>query len=167
MCCKLFGIPELAKPRHEWCSHCDVGKGCRKYEERPQSCRDFVCGYLVDPQVPEHWKPSKSRMVLTSENGGHRLVIHVDTGRLDAWRKAPYYAEIKHIAAQAARLKNQVILWQGREAYAILPDRDKRLGAIRDGQIIVTTERDGPGGGDLDVVVVEPDDPLARQTSVR
>ena len=162
MCCKLFGIPELAKPRHEWCGHCDVGKGCRAYETRPKSCRDFVCGYLVDAQVPEHWKPSKSRMVLTSENGGRRLVIHVDTGRIDAWKKAPFYSEIKNLAVQAARLRNQIILWQGREAIAILPDREKRLGPIGDGQIIVTTERDGPGGGDLDVVVVDADDPLVQ-----
>ncbi len=157
MCCKIFGIPELAKPKHEWCAHCAIGSGCKIYETRPQSCRDFVCGWLVDASVPEHWKPSKSRMVLTSEDDGRRLVINVDTGRLDAWRKEPYYGEIKKLAANVARNRGQLILWQGRNAIAILPGREKHLGPIAPGQIIVTTERDGPGGGDLDVEVMDAD----------
>jgi hypothetical protein len=155
MCCKIFGIPELAKPKHEWCPHCAVGSGCKIYETRPQSCRDFVCGWLVDAAIPEHWKPSKSRMVLTTEDDGRRLVVHVDTGRLDAWKKQPYYGELKKLAANVARQKGQLILWQGKNAIAILPDRDKHLGPIAAGQIIVTTERDGPGGGDLDVEVMD------------
>lgn len=155
LCCKIFGIPELAKPRHQWCSHCAIGEGCRIYEARPASCREFVCGWLVDASVPEHWKPSTSRMVLTSENGGARLVIHVDTGRIDAWRKAPYYAEIKRLAAAIAQNRGQLILWQGRNAIAILPDREKFLGPVGEGQVIVTTEADVPGGGNLDVEVMD------------
>lgn len=161
MCCKIFGIPELSKPRHQWCVHCSIGVGCKIYDQRPKSCREFFCGYLVDERVPEHWKPSKSRMVLTSEDNGRRLVIDVDPGRLDAWKKAPYYAEIKKMAVAAVRNRGQVILWQGKNAIAILPDREKHLGPISAGQIIVTTERDGPGGGDLDVEVIDADDPRA------
>ncbi len=163
LCCKIFGIPELEKPRHEWCGHCDIGKGCRIYETRPTSCREFVCGWLIDGSVPEHWKPAKSRMVLTTEDGGRRLVINVDTGRLDAWRKAPYYAEIKRMAAAMARSRGQVIVWQGRNAIAILPDRDKPLGPVAPGQIIVTTESAGPGGGDIDVEVMTPEELAAAQ----
>ena len=159
MCCKIFGIPELAKPRHQWCAHCTIGVGCQIYDSRPASCREFVCGYLVDAGVPEHWKPSRSRMVLTTEDDGRRLVIHVDTGRLDAWRKPPYYAEIKRLAGQAARNGGQVIVWQGPNAIAVLPDREKFLGPIAEGKIIVTTERDGPGGGSYDVEVMDADDP--------
>jgi hypothetical protein len=155
LCCKIFGIPELAKPRHQWCGHCAIGTGCKIYGTRPQSCREFVCGYLVDASVPEHWKPAKSRMVLTSEDDGRRLVIHVDTGRLDAWRKPPYYAEIKRMAAAMARIRGQLIVWQGPNAIAILPDHDKPLGPVPAGKIIVTTERDGPGGGELDVEVMD------------
>lgn len=154
LCCKIFGIPELEKPRHEWCAHCEIGKGCRIYETRPASCREFVCGWLIDGTVPEHWRPAKSRMVLTTEDGGRRLVINVDAGRLDAWKKPPYYAEIKRMAAAMAQSRGQVIVWQGRNAIAVLPDRDKPLGPIAPGQIIVTTERDGPGGGDIDVEVM-------------
>jgi hypothetical protein len=159
MCCKIFGIPELAKPRHKWCAQCEIGVGCRIYADRPPSCREFVCGWLIDPAVPEHWKPTRARMVLTTEDDGRRLVIHLDAGRPDAWRKPPYYAEIKHLAREAARGGRQLILWQGPNAIAILPDREKFLGPVAPGQIIVTTERDRPGGGELDVEVMNADDP--------
>jgi hypothetical protein len=162
MCCRIFGIPELEKPKHQWCSHCEVGVGCKIYERRPASCRDFVCGWLVDARIPEHWKPAKSRMVLTTEDEGRRLVVHVDTSRLDAWRKSPYYAEIKQMAVDAARHRRQVIVWQGPNAIAILPERDKYLGPVGAGQVIVTTESAIPGGGDLDVEVVEAAPPPAR-----
>lgn len=154
LCCKIFGIPEIDKPRFQWCGHCAIGEGCRIYETRPATCRAFVCGWLVDGTVPDHWKPSESRMVLTSEHGGRRLVIYVDTGRLDAWKKPPYYAEIKRTAAAMARSGGQVIVWQGPNAIAILPDRDKPLGPVAPGQIIATTARKGPGGGELDVKVM-------------
>ena len=163
LCCKIFGIPELEKPRHAWCAHCEIGKGCRIYETRPASCREFVCGWLIDGTVPEHWRPAKSRMVLTTEDGGRRLVINVDAGRLDAWKKPPYYAEIKRMAAAMAQSRGQVIVWQGRNAIAVLPGRDKPLGPIAPGQIIVTTERDGPGGGDIDVEVMTAEELAAAQ----
>lgn len=155
LCCKIFAIPELPKPRHEWCRHCDVGRGCRIYDARPQTCRDFYCGYLLMPNLPEHWKPSRSRMVLTWESHANRMVINVDGGRPDAWKKEPYYTQIKKWAAAAIRNRGQLLLWQGKDAIAILPDRDKFLGPLRAGQAIVIVEKRGPGGIELDAEVVE------------
>jgi hypothetical protein len=156
LCCKIFAIPELAKPRHEWCKHCDVGKGCKVYETRPHTCRDFFCGYLLMPDLPEHWKPSRSRMVLTWESDANRMVINVDGGRPDAWKKEPYYAQIKKWAVAAVRSRGQILLWQGKEAFAILPNRDVFLGPLRTGQGIAIVERRGPGGAiELDAIVVE------------
>jgi hypothetical protein len=63
------------------------------------------------------------------------------------------------MAAAIARNRGQLILWQGRNAIAILPDREKFLGPIGEGQVIVTTEADVPGGGNLDVEVIDADDP--------
>src|SRR6185503_3780821 len=155
LCCKIFAILELAKPRHEWCSQCDIGKGCRVYETRPPSCRDFFCGYLLRAHIGEHWKPSRSRMVLTWESHANRLVINVDSGRPDAWKKPPYYAEIKAWAAAAVRNRGQLLVWQGKDALAILPDRDVFLGSLRQGQGIAIVGRPGPNGSGLDAVVVE------------
>jgi len=42
-------IRSLDKPAGKWCDHCAIGSGCKIYEERPQDCRDFHCGYLRLP----------------------------------------------------------------------------------------------------------------------
>jgi hypothetical protein len=52
-----------------------------------------------------------------------------------------------------------VIVWQGRKAIAVLPDRDKDLGEVRADQYIVTTEIMGRDGVTLDVVALDGGDP--------
>lgn len=155
LCCKIFEIPEIAKPRHVWCGHCDVGKGCKIYETRPATCRDFHCGYLLMATLPEHWKPSRSRLVLTWESHANRMVVNVDPGRPDAWRKEPYYGQIKRWALAAVRSRGQLIVWQGRDCVAVLPDRDVFLGPLRQGQAIVVMGHPVPDGSGLSVEVHE------------
>lgn len=47
-CCTVMAVPELKKPAGKGCDHlCTLG--CEKYEGRPQSCRDFACLWLLDP----------------------------------------------------------------------------------------------------------------------
>jgi len=159
LCCKIFAIPEMPKQRHEWCRHCDIGKGCRIYDTRPETCRDFFCGYLLMPNLPEHWKPSRSRMVLTWESHANRMVINVDSGRPDAWRKEPYYAQIKKWAVAARQNRGELLLWQGRDAVVVLPDREVFVGALRAGQSIAILEKKGPGGIEYDVKVLEAANP--------
>jgi len=42
MCCKLPSVKNLKKD-YEWCKHCEIGVGCKIYEERPKQCKDFYC----------------------------------------------------------------------------------------------------------------------------
>ena len=46
-CCRIFDIPELKKPAGKWCEHCEIGRGCTIYSERPQMCIDFECLWLL------------------------------------------------------------------------------------------------------------------------
>ena len=153
LCCKIFAVPELPKPRHEWCGHGAIGKGCKIYAARPQTCRDFFCGYLLMPNIGEHWKPSRSRMVVTWESHANRMVINVDGGRPDAWKKPPYYADVKKWALLAVQNRGQLLVWQGKDAVAVLPDRDVFLGPLRQGQAVVVLGHPGPGGSGLSVEV--------------
>src|SRR5258706_966131 len=123
MCCKTMRVPEFEKPVDKWCAHCIKGKGCAIYEERPVSCREFLCVYLLDGTLAEHWKPDHSRMVL-SNSVETVLRVLVDPDRPDAWRRQPYYAELKKWALNAARLKSIVIVSVGENMTVILPDRD-------------------------------------------
>ena len=127
MCCKLPEIPELAKPKQQWCSNCDIGKGCKIYAERPETCREFYCHYLLDKNLDEHWKPSRSRMIVTFNRRKSWLRIDVDPARPNAWRGEPYYSDLKRWARNAQRVNEHVVVVVGDTGTLVLPDGEKRL----------------------------------------
>ncbi|HEY6259004.1 MAG TPA: YkgJ family cysteine cluster protein [Xanthobacteraceae bacterium] len=107
LCCKLLSIEGLEdRPGWTWCKHCRPGKGgCSIYDNRPDACRNFVCGWLsgaldcvLDPQ---RWHPAKARMMLTAEAVAAEVhvVIHVDANFPDRWREPPYGEDIRRLAA--------------------------------------------------------------------
>lgn len=93
-------------------------------------------------------------MVLTWEGHANRMVINVDSGRPDAWRKEPYYAQIKRWALAAVRNRSQLLIWQGKDAIVVLPDREVFVGLLEAGKEIAIVGRPGPGGVGLEVEVV-------------
>ena len=159
LCCKLLIIEEVDKPRNEWCRHCNPKKGCTIYDQRPQTCRTFHCGYLFIPDLSDDWKPAKSKFLITFEEAANRIVINVDPARPGAWMEEPYYSRIKQWSKDAAPARGQVLVWINNHTIAVLPDRDKDLGIVRPDQIIRTLETRGPHGLSLDVVVVDRVDP--------
>ena len=62
-CCKALEVVELTKPLGKWCQHCSIGKGCKIYAERPQSCRDFRCEWLKGLGEEED-RPDRIRVIL-------------------------------------------------------------------------------------------------------
>lgn len=160
LCCKLMKVTELKKPALKWCKHCDVGVGCRIYENRPNECQQFSCMYLLDENLDEHWNPLKSKMVLAYEPDQNRFAIHVDPGRKDSWRKEPYYSQIKSWANSFTENKDLVIVSQGSELIAVVPGREINLGKVEVNQSIITSVRIGPNGREFDVQVAEKGDPV-------
>jgi hypothetical protein len=126
MCCMLLIIPALDKPKNTWCRHCTTRKGCDIYEQRPNECRSFHCGYLSFPELGEEWKPSRSKIVLAPELNGKRITAYVDPSRPDAWRKEPYYSTLKKWA-RSRPPGGQVVVCIDDHMYMILPDREVRL----------------------------------------
>jgi hypothetical protein len=159
LCCKVLSIGELGKPQGEWCRHCDIGRSCKVYDDRPSECRTFYCGYLTWPMTDDHWVPARCKMVIVSELDGNRVAIHVDPGRPNAWREQPYYDEIKQWAVFAARDALQVVVCIGKRAIVILPDHDEDLGLVADDERIITLERRGPNGNILEAPKLKADDP--------
>jgi hypothetical protein len=159
LCCKLLIVKDLAKPLGEWCQHCDIGRGCRIYDERPAECRTFFCGYLTSPSTDEHWFPARCKMVILSEFDGKRVAIHVDPDRPSAWREQPYYDEIKEWARFAAPQKRQVVVCIRNRAIVILPDEDVDLGPIADDEQIFISETLEHGRLRLRAMKIRADDP--------
>lgn len=164
LCCKLLNIQSLQKPRLIWCKHCDVGVGCTIYEQRPGECGDFYCTYRVSPELGDEWKPSICNMVVNFESGIRRVNVSVDPEFSDVWRREPYYSQIKAMALHMLRSEGHLLVWEGDEPIAILPDRDVRLGRGPD-NIIVVRGRSTPTGEEYDAIALAPDDPrLAELT---
>ena len=101
-CCRTMAITELAKPAHEWCKHCSIGKGCNIYAERPASCRSFNCLWLqVAPEVLDaSYRPDRLKVVFTTDRKG-TLIAHCDPGT--NWRR-PKVMELLRRAANGHSL---------------------------------------------------------------
>jgi hypothetical protein len=162
LCCKLLEVAPLEKPRAVWCTHCDQKRGCGIYNDRPQACRTFYCGYRRLPQIDERWNPAKAKLLVNYEAGAHRVAVHVDPARPAAWRAEPYYSTLKQWARRAAAEGGSVVVWVGPNVTLVLPHMDKELGAVRDDQYIVPVERHTSQGKVVDFEVVDASDPRAK-----
>lgn len=94
ICCKVMKIQELDKPGNVWCKHCEIGVGCRSYEDRPESCRVYECVWLKSQRfpnpIPGELRPDKSRVVIGTMNDGDDVVLYVTQDRPDAWKKGEF-----------------------------------------------------------------------------
>jgi hypothetical protein len=112
------------------CEHCTEAGGCRIYPDRPTECRQFYCGYLLDPTLDECWKPSKSKLVVAFAEHPYAVAIHVDAGSPNAWRKEPFYSQIRRWAVLAARTGTRVVVWQGDTKIIVPAEPDPAVRAI-------------------------------------
>jgi uncharacterized protein len=101
LCCSLLGIVELKKPVFTICKHCVIGKGCKIYEVRPQTCAEFYCSYRISADLPEYWNPKICGMVLHRDaNSGTDIIsIICSNSAKHRWKQEPYWNDIKQIAA--------------------------------------------------------------------
>jgi hypothetical protein len=138
LCCKLFPVPELAKPSGRWCQHIAQGKGCGIHETRPDVCRSFWCQWIENPDLGPEWKPEISRFVLSIYPGSNSLAVTVDPTNPASWRREPYLSALRRFAVAALQQGDQVIVFKGDQATAILPSGEIELGKISPGSKIVT-----------------------------
>src|ERR1700686_1606134 len=86
LCCKVMSIIALKKPSDVMCSHAVPGKGCTIREQRPLCCRQFFCGWRLDPNIDALWKPDISGFVLTISLRYGAMLVMVDPTRPLAWK---------------------------------------------------------------------------------
>lgn len=135
LCCKVMAIEELAKPAGSWCPHCQPRRGCQVYAGRPTECRNFNCLWLVNDRLDQRWKPSRSRIVLTTSEDG--IEVRCDPGFPDAWRKEPFRSEVQQWAIAGETLDVTVVVISGARMILVTPEREFDLGIVRPDQRIV------------------------------
>jgi hypothetical protein len=135
LCCKVMAIEELAKPVSSWCPHCKPGCGCLIHADRPAECRAFSCLWLVNEQLDERWKPSRSKLVLTTSEDG--IEIRCDPGFPDAWRKEPFRGQMHQWAISGETHDATVLVIIGPKMILVAPDREFDLGVVQPDERIV------------------------------
>jgi hypothetical protein len=111
-CCKLLAINELKKRPGDECPHVARGLGCKIYAQRPGSCRNFICGWLLDPNMGPDLKPENCHVVFYQQNG-QNIVACSDADYPDAWRK-PNVTEFLHRMARAIAPHRVILYEKGR-----------------------------------------------------
>ena len=101
LCCKLAYIPELNKSIDSWCRHARPGAGgCSIYPDRPTSCRNFTCGWLVGArELGDEWFSARCKMIVSPREPRYNLaergmLVTVDPAYPNAWRRKPYYVQL-------------------------------------------------------------------------
>ena len=165
LCCKVLAVHGASKPKRQWCKHCKVGKGCAIYADRPQDCRDFNCMYISGGAgaLGEHWFPAQSKMIVCADPTIPRIEIQVDDGRADAWRREPFYSEIKAWSRAALRDGGQVMVCLPDRTIVILPQEDVDLGKLEESDRILWSERMTASGPVPHVEKALPGDPRLAQ----
>ncbi|QPF94299.1 hypothetical protein [Bradyrhizobium commune] len=135
LCCKVMAIEALAKPANVWCPRCSPGRGCAIYAARPDECASFNCLWRVNDLLDDRWKPSRSKLVLTTSDDG--IEIRCDPGFPNAWRKEPYASEIRAWAAEGGTNDMTVVVIVGQRMILVTPEREFDLGIVGPDERIV------------------------------
>jgi Fe-S-cluster containining protein len=133
LCCKVAAVEEVGKPNGAWCQHCLKGQRCTIYPSRPQSCRSFYCQWMLEKGLGPEWKPERAKFALVKTERGRRLTALVDPGFPTAWRRSPYYENLKRWSQETVRRMPEVFLVDvliGAHSIVVLPDREIDLGNL-------------------------------------
>ena len=123
-CCRFLGVADLKpepKPPGIWCQHCAIGKGCKIYEARPESCRSFACLWLQDQRgnLGDDMRPDRCKVMLVPNPVGDTLIAFVDPATPTMWRKPKVLAALRNVARENRR---PCFAWAGSRCWAIMPD---------------------------------------------
>lgn len=127
LCCKMLGVAELKKEQNKWCVHCKIHKGCMIYSERPESCRDFNCLWLMGI-LPENLYPKDVGVVFGATTDGKRIVVYADPYAPFSYRRGIVAETITKISEGGT----DVIIVAGNEREVVTsnPDTLKMLESI-------------------------------------
>lgn len=90
-CCTLLEVEAVGTSVNEWCKHCEAGKGCTIYDDRPQMCRSFSCAWLQG-HLGDEWFPETSGLVVHFSQDA--VNVQVDSNTPDRWRQEPYFSKL-------------------------------------------------------------------------
>ncbi len=153
LCCKVYDVPVLQKPKGKWCGHCAPGRGCGIHAARPEFCREFQCMWILDARLGDEWRPDRAKFAMSYHADRSMLAVTVDPGSPQAWRREPYYAKLKSFARDLLAKGHFVVVYIGDHATLVTPEQDQPLGAASHGFALKAIPVDGPDGRRLNIEI--------------
>lgn len=166
LCCELLAIKAFDKAPGVLCSHCSADHGCTIYEQRPEECRTFYCAYRTSTEFGEEWRPADCGLFVYFEGVHNRINVMVDPASKAAWRNEPYFSKIRSMAIDMLHQRGHLLVWEGLNVFAIMPDREIELGVLGNRSVVVMG-RTTTHGEEYNAMALAPDDPLWAQFQPR
>jgi hypothetical protein len=112
-CCRVFDIPQLSKPAGKWCQHCDIGKGCKIYDDRPKPCVEFECLYFQSQKrenpserLPLSLRPDNCKVVFAPSTNEEVLAALTMPGSPTAWRRS----DVRNLIDKIVKHNNMAVV---------------------------------------------------------
>jgi hypothetical protein len=144
LCCKALAVPEIDKPAGRWCRHFKPGAGCAIHAVLPGSCRDFQCLWTAAEVLGEAWRPDRCKLVIWTDHAG-RIVVDPDPAHPQAWRREPFYSQIKAWSARTGPDWHEVLIRVGERVIMVFPEAEIDLGSLQPGRRIDSGYRQESG----------------------
>ena len=109
-------------------------------------CRNWFCAWILDTRLGPEWYPLTSKMIMYFESAGSRLCVRVEPSHANAWRKEPYYSQLKQWSRIAVEARQQIVVYINKRVIVILPDKDVDFGEVELGEQIWVGAQDTPMG---------------------
>ena len=154
LCCKVYNVPEIGKVAGKWCQHCKPGRGCAIHDSLPSQCAVFNCLWRTEQTIPPAWKPDQSKMVITIFPLNGFIYVQVDPGAPSAWRKQPYYDQLRQWSRNNLQKGIHVIVFVNEMATLIMPDQDVPLGPMKPTDGLSVRRKLGAGAGAYEVALI-------------
>ena len=90
------------------------------------------------------------------------VAVRVDAGHPNAWRREPYYSQLKRWSRAAVESRGQVVVYVKRRVIVILPDKDVDFGDVDLGDQIWVGAFETPAGRTWNAVRIPADLPPER-----
>ena len=119
MCCKILVIEELEKDAGPLCKYCKIGKGCKIYSKRPDTCREYECSWMTDRTMSPQLRPDKTGTILQIDPDTDEVQAVCDPAAPMQWRKSPLV--FKYLVAKAKE-GDRVVAKSGLRTWEIFED---------------------------------------------
>lgn len=104
VCCTELKIPQLRKEARVPCQHL-TASGCGIYAERPNVCREFLCGWRLFEEMGDDWRPDLSGV----------MALRWAPDQLPAaWKTAPYGVHLLVTGSEAAVMRPAFVTYVAR-----------------------------------------------------